>query len=190
MGLDPENVISFGGGWVGHKAPEALREVYLDICSNPEVFHDSGAYPPTPGLSDCRTQLARMEEKLFNMDVSESNVLISQSSTQLTHDLFRVIADPGDSVILLDPTYANYYGQLVFSLTCWDSSLRPYADVSYLKTFDKETWRFLPDLDATLIEMEDLFRKHRPKAILIPSPDNPTGQVIPDEFMKVAIQLC
>ena len=35
-------------------------------------------------------------------------------STQLTHDLFRTLVDPGDTVMLLDPTYANYEGQLAF----------------------------------------------------------------------------
>ena len=29
MGLDPEQVISFGGGWVNHEAPEEFREAYV-----------------------------------------------------------------------------------------------------------------------------------------------------------------
>ena len=37
-------------------------------------------------------------------------------STQLTHDLFRTLLDPGDTVMLLDPTYANYEGQLAFAV--------------------------------------------------------------------------
>ena len=28
MGLDPEKVISFGGGWCNHEAPERLREIF------------------------------------------------------------------------------------------------------------------------------------------------------------------
>jgi len=190
MGLDPGEIISFGGGWVNHRAPEKLREVYMEICRDPELFHETGAYPPTPGLRSCREQLARMEEKLFGMEVNEDNVLISQSSTQLTHDIFRIIANPGDPIILLDPTYANYYGQLVFSLTVRNGSQNARAEVEHIVTLDSERWEFIPDPDSTIANMEELFRRRHPKAILIPSPDNPTGQVIPDKFMEAALELC
>ncbi|MFP4169845.1 MAG: pyridoxal phosphate-dependent aminotransferase [Methanomassiliicoccales archaeon] len=193
MGLDPEDVISFGGGWVGHSAPDSLRDIYLDICGDPSVFHEAGAYPPTPGLRQCRASLARMEEDLFRMDVSEDNVLVSQSSTQLTHDLFRVLADPGDCVVLLDPTYANYYGQLIFSLTRWrgeNGCNEADAEVSFLRTMDMETWSYMPDVDRSIGELEDLFRRKDPRMLLIPTPDNPTGQVVPGEFMEAALELC
>ncbi|NYT12333.1 MAG: pyridoxal phosphate-dependent aminotransferase [Methanomassiliicoccales archaeon] len=190
MGLDPTDIISFGGGWVGHKAPERLREIYQDICADPQIFHEAGAYPPTPGLRACREQLARLDDELFGVEVREENVLISQSSTQLTHDVFRAIANPGDCVVLLDPTYANYYGQLVFSLPHYNGGVKPEAKVAYLKTFDAETWSFMPDVDASIGELEDIFRKEKPNSMLIPSPDNPTGQVVSDKFVKAAMELC
>ncbi len=31
MGLDPDEVISYGGGWVGHHSPEELRKEYQKI---------------------------------------------------------------------------------------------------------------------------------------------------------------
>jgi aminotransferase len=190
MGLEPSDVISFGGGWVAHRAPESLRQVYIDICADPQIFHEAGAYPPTPGLRVCREQLARMDRELFGVDVSEENVLISQSSTQLTHDIFRAIADPGDCIVLLDPTYANYYGQLVFSLLYYNGNSRPEAEVSFLNTFDPQSWSFVPDKDKTISEMEEIFKRKDPKAILIPSPDNPTGQVVDDAFVEAAMELC
>lgn len=190
MGLDPSDVISFGGGWVGHMAPESLRQAYLDICGDPQVFHESGAYPPTPGLRACREQFARMDEKLFGMNICEDNVLISASSTQLTHDIFKAIADPGDCIVLLDPTYANYYGQLILSLTHYNGSNRPEDEVAYLSSFDPESWSFMPDVDGTISDLEDIFKQKSPKAILIPSPDNPTGQIVGDKFMEAALELC
>lgn len=190
MGLDPADIISFGGGWVGHKAPERLREIYHDICADPQIFHEAGAYPPTPGLRSCREQLARLDEELYGVEAREENVLVSQSSTQLTHDVFRAIANPGDCVVLMDPTYANYYGQLVFSLTHYNGGVKPEAKVAYLKAFDAETWSFMPDVDASISELEDIFRKEKPNSMLIPSPDNPTGQVVCDKFVEAAMELC
>ena len=56
-------------------------------------------------------------------------------STQLTHDLFRILLDPGDTVLLMDPTYANYEGQLAFAA--------PGVKVARLRLLDPQTWRRL-----------------------------------------------
>src|SRR5688572_11336761 len=65
MGLDPAQVISFGGGWVNHEAPVEFRQAYASIVNDPELFHRSGAYTATLGDLECREQIARFEEHLF-----------------------------------------------------------------------------------------------------------------------------
>src|SRR5690606_10752929 len=65
MGLDPDQVISFGGGWVNHAAPEGLRQAYKEIADARGAFHRSGAYTATLGDMECREQLARFESHLF-----------------------------------------------------------------------------------------------------------------------------
>ena len=34
MGLDPAQVISFGGGWVNHEAPEEFRQAYQSVVND------------------------------------------------------------------------------------------------------------------------------------------------------------
>ena len=58
MGLDPAEVISFGGGWVNHEAPEEFRQAYRDIVGDPALFHKSGGYTATLGDMECREQIA------------------------------------------------------------------------------------------------------------------------------------
>ena len=123
MGLDPAQVISFGGGWVNHEAPEEFRQAYQSVVNDADIFHKSGAYTATLGDSECREQIARFEEHLFGVPrLGAENIAIGLGSTQLTHDLFRTLLDPGDTVMLLDPTYANYEGQLAFSVLGLKSS--------------------------------------------------------------------
>lgn len=186
LGLDPSEVISFGGGWVGHHAPERLRSIYTEICSDRELFHQVSNYPPTAGTPDCRRALAWMDESLFGVRSEEENVLISHSSTQLTHDLIKGLVSPGEPVVVLDPTYANFRGQLEFALS---DGVRAVPVVE-LRSFDPESWAFMPDIDRTLVELESVFRERRPKALLLPSPDNPTSQVVPHAFMEEAYRLC
>ena len=117
MGLDPANVISFGGGWVNHSAPDEFRRAYESIVADADLFHKSGGYTATLGDMECREQIARFEEHLFGVPrLGPEHIAIGMGSTQLTHDLFRTLLDPGDTVMLLDPTYANYEGQLAFSV--------------------------------------------------------------------------
>ena len=184
MGINPDEVISFGGGWVNHLAPEEMREEYLKIINNKELFHKSGGYSATLGDLNLRGLIAQMEGHVFGMkNISEKNIIIGQSSTQVTHDLFVTLLDPGDSIMLLDPTYANYPGQLAFT--------GPEVKIHRLPVLDTEQWKYTPSIPDTIDRFHELYEQTHPKIILIPSPDNPTSQImhpkIVEEMQKTAL---
>jgi len=182
MGLDPAQVISFGGGWVNHAAPDEFRQAYQSIVSDPELFHKSGGYTATLGDMECREQIARFEEHLFGVPrLGAQHIAIGMGSTQLTHDLFRTLLDPGDTVMLLDPTYANYEGQLAFAV--------PGVKIVRLRVLDPQTWSYLPETDPTGVarEFSRLFDAHRPRLVLFGAPDNPTSQVVPQALAEVML---
>jgi aspartate/methionine/tyrosine aminotransferase len=183
MGLDPEDVISFGGGWVNHPAPPEFREAYREVASDPALFHRSGAYTATLGEGECREQIACFEAELFGMPrLGAEQIAIGLGSTQLTHDLFRVLLDPGDTVMLLDPTYANYEGQLAFAV--------PGVKVVRLRVVDPATWSYLPDTDPSGVAREfgRLFEAHRPRLVLFGAPDNPTSQIVPQPLADLMLE--
>ncbi len=182
MGLDPAQVISFGGGWVNHESPEEFRQAYQAVVSDAALFHKSGGYTATLGDMECREQIARFEEHLFAVPrLGAEHIAIGMGSTQLTHDLFRTLLDPGDTVMLLDPTYANYEGQLAFAATG--------IKVVRLRVLDPETWSYLPETDPAGVarEFTRLFDQHRPKLVLFGAPDNPTSQVVPQALAEVML---
>ena len=182
MGLDPAEVISFGGGWVNHEAPDAFRQAYASVVSDPDLFHQSGAYTATLGDTECREQIARFEEHLFGVPrLGAGHIAIGLGSTQLTHDLFRTLLDPGDTVMLLDPTYANYEGQLAFAVAG--------VKIVRLRVLDPQTWSYLPETDpaGTAREFSRLFEAHRPRLVLFGAPDNPTSQVLPQSLAEVML---
>jgi aspartate/methionine/tyrosine aminotransferase len=174
MGLDPAQVISFGGGWVNHETPDEFRKTYASVVADADLFHKSGAYTATLGDMECREQIARFEAHLFGVPrLGAEHIAIGLGSTQLTHDLFRTLLDPGDTVMLLDPTYANYEGQLAFAV--------PGVNIVRLRVLDPQTWSYLPDTDpeGTARQFAQLFDRHRPRMVLFGAPDNPTSQVLP-----------
>ena len=183
MGLDPAQVISFGGGWVNHPAPEEFRQAYLDIVSDPALFHQSGGYTATLGDMTCREQIARFEQHLFAMPgIGPEHVAIGLGSTQLTHDLFRTLLNPGDTVMLLDPTYANYEGQLAF--------VAPAVRIVRLPVLDAATWSYRPrtDPEGVARDFTRLFDQHQPRLVLFGAPDNPTSQVVPQALAELMLE--
>ena len=183
LGLDPNDVISFGGGWVNHAAPEEFRQAYVAVVSDPALFHQSGAYTATLGEMSCREQIARFEQHLFAMPrIGPEHIAIGLGSTQLTKDLFTTLLNPGDTVMLLDPTYANYEGQLAF--------VAPGIRVVRLPVLDAATWSYRPneDPDGVARDFTRLFDEHRPKLVLFGAPDNPTSQVVPQALAELMLE--
>ena len=92
MGLKPEEVISFGGGWCNHKAPDSLKQAYLDIIIDENLFHKSGRYSPIKGEYSCRKQICNFENQIFHIkNIQPGNIIIGHSSTQLFHDTIKVL---------------------------------------------------------------------------------------------------
>jgi aminotransferase len=183
MGLNPDDVISFGGGWVNHAAPEGFRQAYAEIVADPALFHQSGGYTATLGDLGCREQIARFEAHLFGVPrLGPEHVALGLGSTQLTHDLFRALVDPGDTVLLLDPTYANYDGQLAL--------VAPGVRIVRLPVLDAATWTYRPaaDADGVARDFMRLFDQHRPKLVLFGAPDNPTSQIVPQALAELMLE--
>ncbi len=182
MGLDPEEVISFGGGWCDHRAPERLREIYREIVNDATEFHRSGRYSAIIGNHSLREQLASFERNIFSVGTLEAgNICVGQSSTQLFHDIMRVLCDPGDGIALLDPTYVNYFNAIKCAL--------PGSNIHFLPALDPVTWDHMPDIDVPMERLKSLCDKREIKALVIPDPDNPTSQILPEGFHRAALEI-
>lgn len=182
MGLDPDDVISFAGGWVNHEAPTALRHQYAAVADDASLFHELGAYSPTRGLPRLRDALLAVDREFYGTTgLTDEHLLVGQSSTQLTHTLFTTLLDPGDRVVLFDPSYANYGPQL---------NLGPEGtEIVWLSVFDSEAWAFMPDAGRVVADFEGILAEHNPRLVLFSSPDNPTSQLIPDDVFFQMLEL-
>lgn len=176
------HVISLAGGWVNHEAPALLRESYQRVVDDPALFHASGGYSPTGGSESCRAAIAQYEAHAFGLTgLGPHQVVIGQSSSQLTHALLQVLLDPGDRVLLLDPTYANFPAQVHAA-----SGLDDRRAIEHFGALDPETFRYV--LEERAGELAATIRARRPKVVLLVSPDNPTSQVLSDQVVDAAVE--
>ena len=177
-GLNPDDVISFSGGWVNHESPEQLRQAYADIIHDSNRFHASGAYPPTIGMPECRQALVDFEKYLYgsDMDLNPNNIAIGCNSSQMTFNLMHIILSPGDTILMPDPSYCNYPSQV---------SYLEGVEIARFPVLDTEQWRYVADERTD--EFVQFILKKKPKLILLCAPDNPTSQIPSEAFVKAAL---
>ena len=176
-GINPDKLISFAGGWSNHAAPENLRKAYESIISDPESFHFSGNYSTSIGDKEFRNALCKFENYLYGMNINEKQIAVGLGSTQITNDLFSVLLDPGDKVVLLDPSYPNYSEQL--------SHGSEDISVLHFSVIDEDKWEYIADQKTK--EFCEYILKNKPKIVLLVSPDNPTSKILSQEFVQAVL---
>ena len=176
-GINPDELISFAGGWSNHAAPENLRKAYESILSDPKLFHFSGSYSTSIGDKEFRNALCKFEKHLYDMDINEIQIAVGLGSTQLTNDLFSVLLDPDDKVLLLDPSYSNYPEQL--------SRGNGIVSILRFSVIDEDKWEYIADQKTE--EFCKYILKNKPKIVLLVSPDNPTSKVLSQEFVQAVL---
>jgi aspartate aminotransferase len=121
-------------------------------------------YSAVKGLSDLRTQLAA---QFTGCDID--NILITNGSKQALYMIFQVICDPADEVIIPVPFWVSFVEQVKLA------GGRPVPVV---------TQRHQLDVDAIEQAVSP-----RTKAILINSPNNPSGAVYPMNDLQKIVRL-
>lgn len=180
IGVDPANLISFAGGWVNHHAPETYRTAYKEIIDDRERFHNSGNYSPTLGSNETKKAVIRFEEYLYGIqNLTYENIVIGQSSTQLAMDLFQVLLNPGEKILLLDPSYCNFPTQVFSGIY--------NVEILRFPVLDPQTWHYHPD--EKISELQDFVIKNKPKVFLLIIPDNPTSSILSNEFFSKALEV-
>jgi len=174
--IKENNLISFGGGWVNQKSPKKLQESYLKIINDDDKFHFSGGYSPTNGELFYKEALVKYEKEIFNMrNIGVENIVIGQSSSHLTYLLLRVLLNTDDKILLLDPSYCNYPMQVYTSTS---------SKIIRFPVIDIENYSYTANNPQTISSLKEFLLKNKPKIVMLISPDNPSGQVLSDDFVS------
>jgi len=175
-GIDPDNLISFGGGWVNHKSPKKLADAYKDIVDDETKFHFSGGYSPTNGEKSAKDAIVKFEREIYKTDsLTSDNIVIGQSSSHLTSLLLNVLLDEGDKICMLDPSYCNYPLQIKVSTG---------SNIIRFPVIDEKNFEYIANKKETIDNFKLFLVKNKPKVVMLISPDNPTSKILSDEFVK------
>jgi len=157
-----EHIIHLEVGEPDFDTPECISEAgYRAICDG------KTHYTHSLGLIELREAIAEDYWKKYRVKVSSEQILVASGTSPAMLLLFSALLEPGDEIILSNPYYP-----------CYPNIIR-FVDGSpvFVEVSEEEGFQYLPGM----IEEK---MSPRVKGIMINSPSNPTGNVMPAERMK------
>lgn len=127
------------------------------------------SYGPAQGFLELRQAVAEYFGN-YNIPLTSDNVIITIGGSEAIHFSFSAVADPGEEIIIPEPFYTNYNGYASFA----DVNIVPLT----LKVEDGFRLPSKKEIEARVTS--------KTRAILLCSPNNPTGTLYtPEEVERV-----
>ena len=160
--------VNLAQGFPDFSAPELIKN-----AAQQAIAQDFNQYAITWGAKPFRDAIAAKYKKWYGLDYDpEREITVCCGSTEGMIASMLAVTNPGDEVIVFEPYYENYGPD---TLLC-DAERKLVA----LRPPD---WTFDPD------ELRAAFSP-RTKAIILNSPNNPTGKVFARQELQAIADLC
>ena len=159
--------INLGQGFPDEDGPAEVLEAARQAISD-----GHNQYPPGIGMPVLRHAIAEHQRRFYGIAVdADSEVLVTAGATEALAATILALTEPGDEVVTFEPFYDAYAAVIALAGA-------KHVTVPLLAP------DFQPDLDAVRDAIGD-----RTRLILVNSPHNPTGSVLPHETLELIIAL-
>lgn len=165
-----ENVFDYSLGNPSVPAPENFTKTMIDLLTtkNPMELH---GYSPSLGITSVREAVAASLNKRFDMNYSFSDIFMTSGAAGAVAHAIRAITKPGDEVIVFAPFFPEYIpyieGTGAKIVVC------PADTKSFQINFEKFEKLLTPNV----------------KAVMINTPNNPTGIVYTEKTIQMLTDL-
>jgi len=159
-----ENVFDFSIGNPNVAPPDAVNKAILELVSedSPRLH----AYMSNAGFEDVRDAICKSLNRRFETQFERENIIMTVGAAGGLNVIFRALLNPEDEVI----TFAPYFGEYRSYVGNYDGKLIAVAP---------NTETFQPNIE----EFEKAITA-KTKAVLINTPNNPTGVVYAEDTIK------
>src|SRR5438046_2286199 len=159
--------INLSQGFPDFAAPEILKKAAADA-----IFADVNQYAITWGAKRFRDAIAAKTKRFLGIEIDpEREITVCCGSTEGMLDVLMAVINPGDEVVVFEPFYENYGPDAIIS----------GATPRYVQ-LRRPGWTF----DEA--ELAAAFN-NKTKAIIINTPNNPTGKVFSREELQIIANL-
>lgn len=159
-----DHVYDFSLGNPNIPAPESVKEAIVDIVTHEDPVAVHG-YMNNSGYEDVRAALAAHLNSLYGTAYGTDNLVMTVGAAGGLNVILKTLLNPGDEVITMTPYFGEYR--------------------SYTGNFDGVLVESATDPVTFYPDLADLEGKvtDRTRAVIINSPNNPTGVVYPKSVL-------
>lgn len=163
--IGPENVHNFTIGNPSVPAPPAVRETILDLVTHEDPVKLHG-YTPAPGDPEVRRTVADYLNRTYDMHYTPDAIYMTSGAGSCLAICLRALLMPGEEVITPTPYFSEYK---VYTQAAGGVLVEVPSDPDTLQL----------DMDAIRAAVNE-----HTKAILLNSPNNPSGVVLREEPLQ------
>lgn len=160
-----ENVFDYSLGNPSVPCTEDYTDTVITMYQNMNPMEIHG-YSPSLGIESVREAVAESLNRRFDMDYEAKHIFMASGAAGALAHAFRAVTKPGDEIITFAPCFPEYF---------------PYVNITgaVLKVVPANTEDFQ-------INFEEFEKMLNPKvmAVLINTPNNPSGIVYSEETIK------
>jgi len=160
-------VIHLGIGEPKNKAP-----ITAILSSSAKLTSGDIKYTPSDGLPSLKKAIVKYTEEHYNKLVAPENIIVTTGAKQSIYSIIFSILNPQEEVILLTPYWVSY-----------PEIIRMVNGIPILVT--PEDGSFHPRMED-IVEAVSSYTK----AIIVNSPNNPSGVVYTKEFIGEIVEFC
>ncbi len=157
-----ENVYDFSLGNPSVEPPTEIKEALVQILQeeNPSLVH---GYMNNSGYEDVRERIAESINQKFHTSFHGNNIVMSVGAAGGLNVIFKALLNPGDEVLVFAPFFGEYR--------------------NYVSNYDGTLVVVSPNTESFQPNLEEFSQKlsAKTKAVIINSPNNPTGVVYSEE---------
>lgn len=149
---------------------ELIKEFYSKLTKDPFSYF---RYVPTAGLIELREAIRDDLKRYGGFEVDVGDIVVTSGGVEGMNLSLITTTDPGDEVVLLDPTYSVY----------WD--LAEFYGLRVKKCVQDVSNGFQPDEEC----LKNVISRNT-AAVIVVSPDNPTSRIVREDLMRLIADLC
>ena len=153
-----EPVIGFGAGEPDFPTPAHVVDAAVEAARDPKNHR----YTPAAGLPELKEAIAAKTLRDSKVQVSPSQVLVTNGGKHAVYNTFEALLNPGDEVLLPAPYWTTYPEPIALA-----------GGVSVVLPTDVASGF------RVTVEQLEAARTEKTKALVFVSPSNPTGAVYP-----------
>ena len=162
--IGADNVFDFSLGNPSVPAPDAVKRAVIAALDEPSL--ELHGYTPATGLPSTRAAIAASLNRRFGTSYGAGDLYLTMGAAAAIDATLNAICDAGDEVIVIAPFFPEYRVWIEHAgCTC---VLSPADPATMLVDVDDVAARITP----------------RTRAVIVNTPNNPTGAVYPAELLS------